>query len=198
MIKLECPVIVEGKYDKITLENIVDALIIPTNGFGIFKDKEKRQMIRCLAERNGIIVMTDSDSAGNIIRSHIKSIVGKAKIINVYLPPLMGKEKRKNAPSKEGLLGVEGYSKEDILRALEKSGVTSVKMSNNKKITKTDMFLLGLSGGESSSFKRQRLLKEMQLPQCLSPNAMLEVINTLFTYEEFIDFAERRLKLGTF
>ena len=102
LIKLDIPIIVEGKYDKIALDNIVDGLIIPTNGFRIFKDTEKRDMIRSLAEKKGIIVMTDSDSAGSVIRSHLKSIVGEEKIINVYIPCLKGKEKRKNAPSKEG------------------------------------------------------------------------------------------------
>ena len=191
MIKLRQPVIVEGKYDKITLENVVDALIISTDGFGIFKNKEKRDMIRLLAEKNGIIIMTDSDSAGNMIRAHIKNIVGNSKIINVYVPVLKGKEKRKNAPSKEGILGVEGMTRDIIIDALQKSGVVGEeKVLSGRKITKTDLFCMGLSGGENSSQKRKKLLKKLSLPQSLSPNAMLDILNTLYTYEEFCGVSE--------
>ncbi len=187
MIKLKQPVIVEGKYDKITLENVIDALIITTDGFGIFKNKEKCDMIRRLAQKNGIIVMTDSDSAGSMIRAYIKKIVGNCEIINVYVPVLQGKEKRKNAPSKEGVLGVEGMKADIIYSALEKSGVTGTKLPKNaRKITKTDLFCFGLSGGENSSEKRKELLKTLSLPQNLSPNAMLDILNTLYTYEEFL------------
>lgn len=188
MIKLDRPVIVEGKYDKITLENIIDAVIIPTNGFRIFKDPEKSAMIRLLAQKNGIIIMTDSDSAGAIIRSHIKNIVKDADIINVYVPCLKGKEKRKNAPSKEGFLGVEGMTPEIIKNALEKSGVFSVKESENRrKITKNDMFLFGFSGRPNSTEKRKLLLKKLTLPESLSPSALLDVINNMYSYEEFAE-----------
>ena len=191
MIKLKQPIIVEGKYDKITLENIVDTLIISTDGFGIFKNKEKRDMIRLLAEKNGIIIMTDSDSAGSMIRAHIKSIVGNCEIINVYVPVLKGKEKRKSAPSKEGILGVEGMTPEIIISAFGKSGVTGqVQTDKGKKITKTDLFSMGLSGGENSAQKRKKLLKKLGLPQNLSPNAMLDILNTLYTYEQFKEVAE--------
>lgn len=187
MIKLECPVIVEGKYDKITLENVIDALIIPTNGFSVFKDKEKRDLIRLLAKEKGVIVMTDSDNAGNLIRSYIKKIVGDSKIINVYVPALSGKEKRKTKASKEGLLGVEGMTPEIIEKALEKSGVFGREVAaKRRKITKNDMYLLGLSGRENSSIKRKQLLKKLELPQSLSSSAMLDILNTLYTYEEFI------------
>lgn len=187
MIKLECPVIVEGKYDKITLENVIDALIIPTNGFSVFKDKEKRDLIRLLAKEKGVIVMTDSDNAGNLIRSYIKKIVGDSKIINVYVPALSGKEKRKAKASKEGLLGVEGMTPEIIEKALEKSGVFGREVaSKRRKITKNDMYLIGLSGRENSSIKRKQLLKKLELPQSLSSSAMLDILNTLYTYEEFI------------
>ena len=187
MIKLTQPIIVEGKYDKITLENVVDTLIITTNGFSIFKDKEKCELIRTLAKKDGVIVMTDSDSAGSIIRSHIKNITNGGKIINVYLPLLKGKEKRKTAPSKEGFLGVEGMTKEIIEKALKRSGVLCRETSGNApKITKTDMYLLGLSGNENSTIKRKQILKYLQLPINLSPNAMLDIVNTLFTKDEFI------------
>ena len=188
MIKLDMPVIVEGKYDKITLENVIDGLIIPTDGFGIFKNKEKCAMIRALAEKNGVIVMTDSDSAGHLIRAHIKNIVGKARITNVYVPCLKGKEKRKTEKSKEGLLGVEGMTPEIIKQSLLKSGVTGREIQKKERnISKTDMFLAGLSGTENSAILRKELLQKLELPQSLSPNAMLDILNTLFTYEEFTE-----------
>lgn len=191
MISLKYPVIVEGKYDKITLENVIDTLIIATNGFRIFKDKEKCAMIRKLAKTSGLVIMTDSDSAGALIRSYIKKIAGECEIINVYVPTLKGKEKRKASPSKEGLLGVEGMSGEVILRSLEKSGVFAEKTTEKRrKITKNDMFLLGLSGSENSSEKRKALLKKLELPESLSSSAMLDVINNLFTYDEFLKEAQ--------
>ena len=191
MIKLESPVIVEGKYDKITLENVIDALIIPTNGFSVFKDREKCRMIRLLAQKHGVVVITDSDSAGNMLRAYIKNIVGDSKITNVYIPQIKGKEKRKNKPGKEGFLGLEGMSREIIEKALEKSGVLGrVTPENARKITKTDLYLKGLSGGEKSGEKRQKLLKKLELPLNLSPNAMLDVLNTLMTYEEFCEVAD--------
>ncbi len=196
MIKLTQPIIVEGKYDKITLENIVDTLIITTNGFSIFHDKEKCQLIRTLALRDGIIVMTDSDSAGNLIRSHIKNIVNGGRIINICLPQILGKEKRKSSPSRSGILGVEGTPKEIIEAALEKYEVT-VKSSNvnDDKITKTDMYLWGLSGGENSAAKRKTVLEFLNLPDNLSPNIMLDVINTLFTKTELERAVEKCQKL---
>lgn len=187
LIKLTQPIIVEGKYDKITLENVVDTLIITTNGFSIFKDKEKCELIRTLAKKDGVIVMTDSDSAGNLIRSHIKNITDGGRIINVYLPLLKGKEKRKSAPSKEGFLGVEGMAKEEIENALKRSGVLCRQIPQNApKITKTDMYILGLSGGENSQANRKQVLEYLNLPINLSPNAMLDIVNTLFTKDEFI------------
>ncbi len=196
MIRLEQPVIVEGKYDKITLENVIDALIITTDGFGIFKNKEKGALIRRLAQEKGIIVMTDSDSAGSVIRSHIKSIVGNCEIINVYLPLMKGKEKRKSAPSKEGLLGVEGMSPTIIEEALRKSGVLAQKTARIRKITKTDMFCFGLSGNENSAQKRKELLKKLGLPENLSSNAMLDVLNTLYGYDEFASILTKEIENG--
>ena len=191
MIRLDRPVIVEGKYDKITLENVIDALIIPTNGFSIFKDSEKCAMIRLLAREKGIIVLTDSDSAGAVIRSYIKKIAGDSDIINVYVPELKGKEKRKAKPSKEGTLGVEGMSAGVIVNALERSGVFSEKsVSTTRKITKTDMYVYGLSGGDNSAGARKDFLKFLGLPQSLSPSAMLDVINCMFGFEEFKEKAE--------
>lgn len=184
MIRLEQAVIVEGKYDKIKLSSIIDAVIITTNGFNIFKDAEKLELIRYYAEKTGIIIMTDSDSAGFTIRNHIKGAVRKGTIINVYIPDIMGKEKRKLKPSAEGKLGVEGVEKKIILEALEKAGVTASAGESREKITKTDLFTLGLSGGKNSSALRKKLLEYLKLPSLLSPNSMLEVLNTMLSLEE--------------
>ena len=186
MIKLKMPVIVEGKYDKITLENVVDTLIISTNGFRIFKDKEKCALIRTFAQREGVIVLTDSDSAGNVIRNYIKNIAADGKVFNMYVPQLKGKERRKSVPSKEGFLGVEGISGQVLEKAFLQSGVTELKSVENKEpITKTDMFLYGLSGTENAQSNRKKLLKYLSLPENLSANALLDVVNTLFTKAEF-------------
>jgi len=192
LIRLEKPVIVEGKYDKITLENVIDGLIIPTDGFRIFKDKEKRDLIRTLAQRFGIIVITDSDNAGNMIRSHIKNIVGECEITNVYVPRISGKEKRKEKYGKEGILGVEGMTVEVLENALRRSGVTAkVSGEKGRKITKTDLYSVGLSGREGSSDKRRELLKELSLPENLSPNAMLDILNTILSYDEFSEVTKK-------
>ena len=192
MIKIKMPIIVEGKYDKITLSNVVDTLIISTDGFRIFKNKEMCDLIRLLAHRDGVIVMTDSDSAGNVIRNHIKNIASDGKIINVYVPQLKGKEKRKAAPSKEGFLGVEGISKEILQQTFLKYGITGCEvLGNNEKITKTDLFTLGLSGCENSSSNRAKLLNFLNLPKNLSCKALLDVLNVLFSREEFMTFVEK-------
>lgn len=191
LIKIKQAVIVEGKYDKITLENIIDTLIISTDGFRIFKDTEKRKLIKTLALRYGIIVLTDSDSAGIMIRSHIKQICPEGKIINVYIPKIKGKEKRKEKCSKEGLLGVEGMSKDVILDAFKKSGVTAESTeTNTEKITKTDLFLLGLSGSENSSRSRKNLSIYLDIPDGFSCNAFLDLINTLYKRDEFLKKVE--------
>lgn len=188
MIKLKSAVIVEGKYDKIKLEGIIDTLIIKTNGFSIFHNEEKRKLIRTLAERDGIIIMTDSDSAGRMIRSHIKQICPKGTVTNVYIPKIEGKEKRKEKAGKEKLLGVEGMSAEIIKDALIKSGVGLEDIPLKKEeITKTDLFTLGLTGGENSSLLRQRLSAFLDIPTGFSTNAFLDLINTLYEKEAFLE-----------
>lgn len=180
MIRLKQAVIVEGKYDKIKLESIIDAVIIETNGYGIFKDKEKLALIRCYAKKTGIIIMTDSDSAGFKIRNYLKGAVPEGNIINVYIPDIFGKEKRKEKPSAEGKLGVEGVKKYVILQALEKAGVCAEKTDEKKDvITKYDLYEYGLSGRENSSQIRRQLLKRLDLPELLSVSAMLDVLNTI-------------------
>ena len=191
MIKLDKAVIVEGKYDKIRLSNFIDATIITTDGFGIFKDKEKRSLIRLLAEKKGIVIITDSDHAGQVIRSHIKSFVSHGEIINVYLPLLCGKEKRKSKPSAEGLLGVEGTPDSIIIEALDRAHlICENKAETGRRITKTDLFALGLSGGEKSRILRESLCEYLKIPP-LPANTLLDAINTLFTYEEFLEMINK-------
>ena len=186
MIKLKEAVIVEGKYDKIKLSSLVDGLIITTDGFGIFKDREKRELIKALAKKRGIIILTDSDSAGFLIRSHIKGFVSDGEIKNVFIPDVFGKEKRKSASSKEGKLGVEGMDRELLENALKKAGIVEEKTSPNaKKVLKSDLFEDGISGGADSKAKRTRLLKELGLPERMSANALLETVNALYSFEEY-------------
>lgn len=186
MIKLKQAVVVEGKYDKITLSSIIDAVIIVTNGFGIFKDKEKLELIKFYARTTGIIIMTDSDRAGFIIRNHIKGTVKNGKIQNVYIPEIMGKEKRKIKPSAEGKLGVEGMNKEIIMKALENAGINADETEKNQDslITKTDLYMLGLSGRPESSILRRKLLAKLKLPTLLSANSMLDVLNTMMDIDK--------------
>lgn len=189
MIKLKQAVVVEGKYDKIKLSSLIDAVIIQTNGYGIFKDSDKLALIRYYAAKTGIIIMTDSDSAGFKIRNFIKGAVDKNNtVINVYIPDIFGKEKRKLKPSCEGKLGVEGVDKKVILEALAKAGVCAESSDNNsEKINKTDLFELGLSGGKNSSLLRKKLLAHLQLPELLSASAMLDVLNTMMDREKLAE-----------
>ncbi len=186
MIKLDRPVIVEGKYDVIKLSNIIDGLIIKTDGFGIFKDKEKQKLLRALAKEKGIIVLTDSDSAGFVIRNFIKSIVPADKITNVYIPDVFGKEKRKTDFSAEGKLGVEGMKESLLLEAFEKAGVTAAVTNEKRRlIMPLDLYEHGLSGKPNSAEKRKELLKKLSLPEHLSSSALIKILNTFVTYEDF-------------
>lgn len=168
----------------------MDAIIIQTDGFKIFKDEEKRSLIRYYAKEKGIIILTDSDSAGFKIRNYVKGIVKDGKIINVYIPDVFGKEKRKQMPSKEGKLGVEGISKEIIIDAFKKAGVIMSESKEKKDlITKLDLYEDGFIGGKNSSKKRQILLNELNLPELLTTGAMLDVLNTMLDkkrYKELI------------
>ena len=187
MIRLDRAVIVEGKYDKITLENVIDAVIIPTNGFGIFKDREKCAVIRELARRDGIIVMTDSDSAGQMIRSYLKNVCGRdGKITYVCVPAVRGREKRKKKAGREGLLGVEGMSPEILLESLRRSGVTAEPEEKRREaVGKGDLFALGLSGRDNSAVLRRELAKALRFPENLSANAFLDLVNAVYSREEF-------------
>ena len=187
MIKIKEAVIVEGRYDKIKLSAIIDTVIIETDGFAVFKDKEKQKFIRFLAEKRGIIIMTDSDSAGFKIRNFINGITKSENIKNVYIPDIYGKEKRKTEMSKEGKLGVEGMKPEIILSALEKAGILCDKNEKTEchKITHTDFFEDGISGGENSSEIRKALAKQLDLPERISSSALLKIINVYMTYDEY-------------
>lgn len=192
MIKLRKAVIVEGKYDKIKLKNIIDAPIITTDGFGVFKNTEKRNLIKALAQNNGIVIITDSDDAGILIRNYLKGVCKDGEIVNVYLPQLKGKEKRKAAPSKQGFLGVEGISEDIIIKALNKYGVTSEKSDiNTKKVSKTDLYTLGLSGKSDSANLRTEFSKHLNIPTNISCNSFLEIINAQYTYDEFFKEVEQ-------
>ena len=183
MIKLGPVILVEGKYDKIKLGQIFDATILTTEGFGIFKQKDKLDLLRRLAETRGLLVFTDSDGAGFVIRNYLKGAIPEGKIYHAYITDLYGKEKRKAKGSKEGKLGVEGVPDAVIVKAVEQSGALSSDVSATGGITKADLFELGLSGGTGSAQKRQDLLCAMQLPAHLSPNALLDVLNCITDLE---------------
>ncbi len=187
MIKLSKPIIVEGKYDIIKLSNLIDGLIIKTDGFGIFKDKEKQKLLRRLAKEQGIIVLTDSDSAGFVIRNFLNSSIPSDRITHVYIPDIYGKEKRKTEMSKEGKLGVEGVEEKILLDAFKKAGVfcEESKETERRLITNLDFYEWGLTGKENSKEKRKLLLKKLDLPERLSTSSMIKILNTFVTYEEF-------------
>ena len=189
MVKIREAIVVEGRYDKNTLSQIVDAPILETSGFGIFKDKAQLALLRQVAEKRGLIVFTDSDGAGFVIRNHIKSAIDGRYLKHAYIPDIAGKERRKTAPGKEGKLGVEGMTPEVILDALRRAGAT-IEGENApacNRITKQDLMELGLSGGKDSSEKRLSLLKKLRLPEHMSANAMLQALNLLYTLDELKD-----------
>lgn len=190
MIKLRQAVIVEGKYDKIRLENFLDAVILTTDGFHLFKDREKRDLIRLFAQKSGIIVMTDSDHAGQMIRTYIADFVKQGEIVNVYLPAIRGKEKRKAKTGAEGLIGVEGIGDDIIKQALFRAGVTGEAVRRDeKKLTKTDFYNLGLSGRQGSEDNRRRLCRRLGFPD-LPANSLLAAVNSLYGYDAFLDEVE--------
>lgn len=189
MIKLEPVILVEGKYDKIKLSQIFDTAILTTDGFGIFKQKEKLQLLRHLAETRGLLVFTDSDGAGFVIRNYLKGSVSSGKIYHAYIPDLYGKEKRKAKGSKEGKLGVEGVPDEVIIHAVEQSGALQPHVTKRGNITKADLYELGLSGSGSTA-RRERLMRQLQLPGQMSPNALLDVLNCISSIEHLTELVE--------
>lgn len=186
MVKVREAIVVEGRYDKNTLSQIVDAPIFETRGFGIFKDKEQMALLRAVALRRGLIVFTDSDGAGFVIRNHLKSAIPNQYLKHAYIPDIPGKEKRKAAPGKEGKLGVEGMPSDVILTALKDAGATFEDGTQTKSggISKQDLCSLGLSGGADSSQKRLALQKKLNLPEYMSANALLQALNLLYSMDE--------------
>lgn len=184
--------IVEGKYDKIRLSNIVDAVIIPVHGFSIYKDKETAALIRELSRKTGIVILTDSDSAGFQIRTRIREIARGGEVINVYIPDIFGKEKRKRELSKEGKLGVEGIDDKLLIEAFRKAGVLAEnvpeKEQKGEPITKADLLDFGLVGGSGSAAKRAELQRKLGLPERLSANMLLEILNVMYSRDEFVTF----------
>ena len=192
MVKIKETIVVEGRYDKNTLSQILDAPILETSGFGIFKDKQQMALLCRVAETRGLIVFTDSDGAGFVIRNHIKSAIPGKYLKHAYIPDIYGKEKRKAAPGKEGKLGVEGMTREVILESLRRAGATieGEETIPVRQITKQNLMELGLSGGADASAKRLKLLKKLNLPERMSSNAMLQALNLLYTYEELTTIVE--------
>lgn len=185
MLKIKEAVIVEGRYDKLKLSNILDTLIIETNGFSIYKNKEKLKFIRRLAEERGIIIITDSDHSGFQIRNYVSAGIDKNKIKHIYIPDIYGKEKRKDKPSKEGKLGVEGMSESLLKELFENADISSQVSVNENPVTNYDLFELGLSGAPNAKEKKKELLKSLSLPEFLSTNSLLSYINSSMTKEDF-------------
>ena len=201
MRKVKEVIVVEGRYDKNALSQAVDATIITLGGFSVFNDKEKLAFLRRLAEKQGLIVLTDSDGAGFVIRNYLKGALPKELVKQAYIPDIYGKERRKRAPGKEGKLGVEGMKPDVLLAALERAGATFLdgETEENQKgalITKADLFALGLTGGQDSSAKRQALLRKLELPEHLTANGLLEALNLLYSREDFLELVAILLKNG--
>ena len=190
MVKIREAIVVEGKYDKNTLSQIVDAPILATAGFGIMKDKAQLSVLRRVAEKRGLIIFTDSDGAGFVIRNYLKGAIDPRFLKHAYIPDVYGKEKRKAAPSKEGKLGVEGIPLALLKKALEECGVTACEPAGSG-ITKADLYELGLSGRPDSAGKRKQLLLELELPERLSANALVDVLNKRMSKEELARLVAR-------
>ncbi|MBP3685502.1 MAG: DUF4093 domain-containing protein [Clostridia bacterium] len=184
MIALSRAVVVEGKYDRARLAALIDAPILQTDGFGIFRDRENCRLLRRYAKERGLIVLTDSDAAGRLIRGHIESIVGKdADVVHLYIPKIEGKERRKTAPSKEGLLGVEGMEDEVLLGLFER--YEACNREEKEPLTRTELYEWGLFGREDSVLRRRQVLRAMELPEDLGVNRLLDAINFLYGKERF-------------
>lgn len=198
MLKIKEAIVVEGRYDRNTLSQLVDTVILETSGFGIFKNEERLALLRRLAQARGLVVLTDPDGAGFVIRNFLKGAIPPERVKHAYVPDVPGKERRKRAPGKEGKLGVEGMRPEVLEQALRRAGATFLDEEAHaqarvprRPITKADLFADGLSGGENAGERRKRLLRELELPGHLTANALLEVLNVLFTYEEYRDAVEK-------
>ncbi|MCI6907903.1 MAG: DUF4093 domain-containing protein [Clostridiales bacterium] len=192
MIRIREAIVVEGRYDKAALAPLVDTVIVETNGFGIFRDREKLAYLRRLATKRGLLILTDSDGAGFVIRSHLKSAIPAAQCKQAFIPELSGKERRKAKPSKAGTLGVEGMPPEILLAALRRAGATieGEDCPAPPKLKKSDLYALGLSGTPDSAERRAALCRRMGLPSGMTANALLDAVGSLYTYEEFLRAAK--------
>ena len=195
MKKIKEVIVVEGRYDKNTLSQVVDATVVTLGGFAVFTDREKLAFLRRLALERGLIVLTDSDGAGFVIRNYLKGALPRDRVKQAYIPDIHGKERRKRAPGKEGKLGVEGMRPQVLLESLRRAGATFLDEEDQstapkEPITKADLFALGLTGGTGSAARRQALLRQLDLPEHLTPNALLEALNLLYTREAFLKSAE--------
>lgn len=195
MKKIKEVIVVEGRYDKNTLSQVVDATVVTLGGFAVFNDREKLAFLRRLALERGLIVLTDSDGAGFVIRNYLKGALPRDQVKQAYIPDIHGKERRKRVPGKEGKLGVEGMRPQVLLESLRRAGATFLDEEDQstapkEPITKADLFALGLTGGTGSAARRQALLRQLDLPEHLTPNALLEALNLLYTREAFLKSAE--------
>ena len=197
MVKIHQAIVVEGRYDKNMLAQIVDAPIFQTNGFGIMKDREQLAMLRAIAKKRGLIVFTDSDGAGFVIRNFLKSAIKSQYLLHAYIPDIPGKEKRKRSPGKEGKLGVEGMTPQIILESLRKAGAVIAGETMEPvadAVTKQDLVQWGLSGGKDSAQKRKMLLQKLDLPEHMSCNAMLQALQLLYTKDELLRILQQLLE----
>lgn len=189
MVRIQEAILVEGRYDKNTLRQVVDTAVFTTEGFGVFNDKQKLSFLRTVAERRGLIILTDSDGAGFVIRNYLRGALPKGRVLHAYIPDIPGKEKRKATPGKEGKLGVEGMSPEILLEALRRAGATIDEQPaapSGDPITKLELFELGLTGKPDSSARRERLLQHLHLPAHMTTNALLEALNVLYDRDTFL------------
>lgn len=188
MIHIDEVIVVEGRYDKNTLSQLVDATIVETDGFGVFSNAEKLALLRRLADERGLVVLTDSDGAGFVIRNFLKGAIDPARVKHAYIPDVRGKEKRKARPGKEGKLGVEGMKPEVLLAALERAGVNALETQSASapRLTKAELYALGFSGRPDSGARRAALLQKLGLPERLAPNALLDVLNALYSREQLL------------
>ncbi len=191
-LQISYPVIVEGRYDKLRLESVIDACIYTTDGFGVFRQTEKTMLFRALAKKSPLIVLTDSDGAGNLIRSHLKSVLPSERLIQLYTPRIVGKEKRKQCASAEGMLGVEGMERDLLYRLFAPYAVDgSAEKRLKNPLSKTDLYLDGLTGGTDSQCRRDALARKLELPEGMTPNALLTALKMLCTYEEYCSLVGR-------
>ena len=191
-LKIAYPVVVEGQYDRLRLQNVIEGQILTTDGFGIFNKKEKRALLQALAKKTPLIVLTDSDGAGKLIRSHLTSVIPADRLIHLYVPRIAGKEKRKKDPSAEGVLGVEGMENDLLFRLLEPYARQNLSIETAENpLSKTDFYIDGLTGAPDSAARRDAFAAKLGLPPAMTPNALLAAVKVLCTYDEYCKLVNR-------